>query len=169
MNSGFTKMLFTIVMAAALVLSLGWGAAADSSHHRDEIVGTWQVTVQLNNCSGSTVGGPFHSLLTFADGETMIEDTTNPAFALGQRGTGHGVWEYQGHHAYAVKSIAFISSSASSPLPPGFFPGTQTITQSIDFNNGPDTWTAKATIAFADMSNSVYRHGCATATATRFE
>jgi hypothetical protein len=169
MNAKFRKMLYSIAVAAALVFSIGWVAAAGSSHQRDEIVGTWLVTVQLNNCSGTMLGAPFHSLLTFADGETMIEDTTNPSFAAGQRGTGHGVWEYSGHHSYAVKSIAFINFTTTPPPPPGFTAGTQTITQTIEFNDGPDQWTADAQIAFADSTNTIYRRGCATASAKRFE
>jgi hypothetical protein len=169
MNSGIRKVIFSIIVAATLVLSIGWRAAAWNPHNEHEIVGTWLVTVQLNNCSGTTLGSPFASLLTFADGETMIEDTTNPSFAVGQRGTGHGIWELQGHHSYLAKSIAFINFTTTPPPPPGFTAGTQTIMQTIEFNNGPDQWTADAQIAFADATGAIYRQACATATAKRFE
>lgn len=169
MNARFRKMLYSIAVAVALALSIGWGTSAGSPHHRDEIVGTWLVTVQLNNCSGTLLGAPFPSLLTFAEGETMIEDTSNPSFAVGQRGTGHGVWEYQGHHSFAAKSVAFINFTTTPPPPPGFTAGTQTITQTVEFNDGPDQWSANAAIAFADTHGTVYRNACATATAQRFE
>jgi len=169
MNSGFLKLLFSVAVAAALVLSLAWGAAAWSPRHEQELVGTWSVSVTLTNCAGTPVGPPFPSLLTFADGETMIEDATNPAFAAGQRGTGHGVWEYEGHHTYSAKSVAFINFTTTPPPPPGFTAGTQTITQTIEFNNGPDQWTSDATIGFADSHGTVYRNGCAVASAQRFE
>lgn len=169
MNSGIKKVIFLIAMAATLVLSLGWRTTAWTQHNEHELVGTWLVTVQLNNCSGAPVGAPFPSLLTFAKGETMIEDTTNPSFAIGQRGTGHGVWEFQGHHSYLAKSVAFINFTTTPPPPPGFTVGTQTITQTIDFNNGPDQWTANAQVAFADSTGTVYRQACAVATAKRFE
>jgi len=169
MSSGFKKVIFSIAVAAALVLSMGWRAAAWSPNHEHELVGTWLVTVQLNNCSGTTLGAPFASLLTFAEGETMIEDTTNPSFAVGQRGTGHGVWEFQGHHTYSAKSVAFINFTTTPPPPPGFTAGTQTIAQTIMFNNGPDQWTADAQVEFADSTGTVYRQACAAATAKRFE
>jgi hypothetical protein len=169
MKPGLTKMLFSVVVAAVLVFSTGWGAAAWSPHHEHELVGTWLVNVQLNNCSGTTLGAPFASLLTFADGETMIEDTTNPSFAPGQRGTGLGVWEFQGHRTYSAKSVAFINFTTTPPPPPGFTVGTQTITQTIEFNNGPDEWTADAQVEFADTSGTVYRQACASATAKRLE
>jgi hypothetical protein len=169
MCSGFRKVIFSIIVVATLVLSIGWRAAAWSRHSEHELVGTWLVTVQLNNCSGTTLGAPFPSLLTFAEGETMIEDTTNPSFAVGQRGTGHGVWEFQGHHTYAAKSVAFINFTTTPPPPPGFTAGTQTIAQTIEFNNGPDQWTANAQVEFADSTGAVYRQACAAATAKRFE
>jgi hypothetical protein len=125
--------------------------------------------VQLNNCSGISIGASFPSLLTFAEGETMIEDTTNPSFAVGQRGTGHGFWEYQGHHSFTATRVAFINFTNTPPPPPGFTAGTQTIKQTIDFNNGPEQWTADARIAFADTHGTVYRRACATATAQRLE
>jgi hypothetical protein len=168
MNWRIGKALLATATAAVLVLSAGWSAAAPSRGEH-EIVGTWVVTVQLNNCSGTSVGGPFQSLLTFNDGETMIEDTTNPSFAVGQRGTGHGVWEYKGEHKFAVKSIAFINFTTTPPPPPGFKAGTQTITQTIEFDNGPDEWTADAQVQFADTTGAVYRNACATASAARFD
>lgn len=171
MSSGLIKkVILSIAVVLALVLSIGWRAAAWTPHNEHELIGTWLVTVQLNNCSGTTVGSSFASLLTFADGETMIEDTTNPSFAVGQRGTGHGIWEFQGHHSYLAKSIAFINFTTTPPPPPGFMAGTQTITQTIEFNNGPDEWTtADAQITLADTTGAAYRQACATATAKRFE
>jgi hypothetical protein len=87
----------------------------------------------------------------------MIEDTTNPSFAVGQRGTGHGVWEYQGHHSFTATSVAFINFTNTPPPPPGFTAGTQTIKQTITSTmaptNGPltrglhlPTLTARSTV-----------------------
>lgn len=169
MNWRIGKAMLAVATVAILTLSASWSAAAPSQGEH-EIVGTWVVTVQLNNCSGTTLGGSFQSLLTFNGGETMIEDTTNPSFAPGQRGTGHGVWEYQGEHKFAAKSVAFINFTTTPPPPaPGFKAGTQTITQTIEFPNGPDAWTADAQVQFADTTGAVYRSACATATAVRFE
>lgn len=168
MNWRIGKAMLAMATGTVLVLSTGWSIAAPSQGEH-EIVGTWVVTVQLNNCSGTTIGGPFQSLLTFNNGETMIEDTTNPSFAAGQRGTGHGVWEFEGDHKFAVKSIAFINFTTTPPPPPGFKAGTQTIAQTIEFPDGPDHWTADAQVHFADTTGAVYRSGCATASAVRFE
>lgn len=167
MNWRIGKTTVVIAAAAALLLPASWSVAAPS-HRGHEIVGTWTVTVQLNNCSGVTLGPPFQSLLTFNDDETMIEDTTNPSFAPGQRGTGHGIWEYKGDHKFAAKSIAFINFSTTTP-PPGFKAGTQKISQAIDFQDGPDQWTGDAEVQFADTTGAVYRNACANANAERLE
>jgi hypothetical protein len=167
MHSRIGKTTLAIAAAVVLLLPASW-TVASPSHKAHEIVGTWTVTVQLNNCSGVTLGPPFQSLLTFNDDETMIEDTTNPSFAPGQRGTGHGIWDYQGDHKFAAKSVAFINFATTTP-PPGFKAGTQTITQTIDFQNGRDQWTADAQVQFADSTGAAYRSACATATAERLE
>lgn len=163
-------MFLALFLIAALALFIGRGAASGSPHREKELIGTWTVTVQVNNCSGTLMGPPFQSLLTFEDGETMIEDTTNPSFAPGQRGTGHGVWEHQGPGTYSAKFAAFINFTTTAPPPPGFLAGTQTISQTIEFNNGPDEWTTSdATVEFFDTAGTLYRSACATASAKRLE
>ncbi len=104
----------------------------------------------------------------------MTEDTTNPAFGIGQRSVGQGTWNYQGRHTYGAKSVTFIQYT-TPPNPamhnPGFDAGEQTITQTITFKDGPDAWNSTAAIAFidgTDPSTAPYRTGCAVASAQRF-
>jgi hypothetical protein len=55
---------------------------------------------------------------------------------------------------------------------PPFKTGTQTISQTITFENDPDEFTSEATIEFADNATptpNVYLNGCAIATGTRFK
>jgi len=166
------RIVFPVFVVVVLVLAAGWRTAAWNSRGEEEIVGTWQVTVQLTNCSGVNLGNPFPSLLTFENGGTFIEDTMNPGFAPGQRGPGHGIWDYQGHHSYSAKHVAFINFTTppAPPASPGFNAGTQTITQTIDFDHGPDQWSASgAMVQFADTTGTVYRQACADATAARLE
>ncbi|MGC1416179.1 MAG: hypothetical protein WA817_12900 [Candidatus Acidiferrum sp.] len=169
MNSGIRRITYSLVIVATVVLAAAWSATAWVPRGDDELVGTWNVTVQLNDCNGNNLGSTFPSLLTFADGQTYTEDTLNPSFAVGQRGSGHGIWEFRGHHSYYAKQVAFIQFTTTPPPPPGFTQGTQTVTQTIDFNHGPDQWMANANVTFADMSGTTYRSACATATATRME
>jgi len=99
----------------------------------------------------------------------MAEDTTNPAFGPGQRGAGQGVWEIKGRETYDAKSTAFINyTTAPNPAAhnPGFEAGQQTITQTI-IKDGPNKWHSTASIEFTDVNSTVYRQGCAVATAKR--
>jgi hypothetical protein len=136
------------------------------------LVGTWKVKVQLYNCSNNApVGGPFASLLTFNQGGTMTGSTVNPAFAAGQRGPDQGVWEHDGHHTYEAKSAALLSFTTppSPPFNPGFHAGMQILSQTIKFDTNPDEFTSDATTEFFDVSGTLYRQGCASAVASRFE
>ena len=128
---------FTL-LAAVLVAGLGKPASARSASHDQDfsfqraIVGTWRVQVQQYNCqSNAPVGPAFPSFLTFGEGGTLVEGTTNPAFAPGQRAVGYGVWSVEGRRKYSAKSTAFIqfTTPAVPPANPGFTAGTQTIGQ----------------------------------------
>ena len=162
--------LRVLALAAGIALSFGQVTAAQVGGAR--LVGAWHVQVTQVDCqSGAVLGPSFPSLLTFAVGRTLAEDTTNPVFGPGQRGGGEGVWHFRGGSAYGAKSTAFIKYT-TQPDPqthnPGFEAGQQTITQDITFDSITDQWTSKATIAFADTTGTVYRQGCAVATAQRF-
>ncbi len=169
MQSSILKAWSVFTLAGTVVLLLGQCATAQE--WRGHLVGTWRVQVSQVNCqSGAALGPSFPSLLTFADGGTMAEDTTNPVFAAGQRGAGQGVWEHRGPHTYAARSAAFINfTTAPDPAThnPGFQAGEQTIAQVITMKNHNE-WSATAAIQFTDTSGTVYRQGCAVATAQRF-
>jgi hypothetical protein len=176
MKLGSWKVIVGFALAAVLTLSAGWSATAWSRPGDFELIGTWRVTVTQANCSTGATLGTFQSILTFADGGTMAEDTTNSAFGPGQRGAGQGIWQYTGHRSYTTKSIAFINYSTQNPNPPAVPPfkaGTQTIAQTIQFKDNPDAWSSTATVQFADSTGAPYSPSpvppCVTASAQRFE
>jgi hypothetical protein len=150
-------------------------AAWDNPFNGKTLEGTWRVEVTQIDCSTKVPKGPaFPSYLAFTGDGTMVEDTNNPGFAIGQRGPGLGIWNHDGHHTYLAKSVAFIhfSTPGNPPMLPPFKTGTQTISQAITFENDPDEFTSDATIEFADNATptpNVYLSGCATATGTRFK
>jgi hypothetical protein len=175
MQKKIWKSIAALAAAGAFVLS--WGLAATARTERGDfedkgLEGTWVVTVNLQNCqTEANMGGPFSSYLTFARGGTMSETTANPGFAVGQRGDGFGVWSREKHDTYSAKSTAFIFYTTPPNLPanPGFNQGTQTVSQTIDYDEDTDTWTANAAITFADATNTVYRQGCAVASGQRYK
>jgi hypothetical protein len=181
MSSKLSKGVWAVgalVMSGTLILGSGRRISArpaspeHESSHGKELQGTWRVQVQSYNCqTNAPIGKPFASLLAFADGGTMSETTMNPAFAPGQRTSGFGVWSHEGRHIYSAKSVAFLlfTTPPNPPMSPGFTAGTQTITQNIEFKDGPDQFASEARVEFADTTGTVYRSGCATATTQRLE
>jgi hypothetical protein len=175
MRSRILKALSALALGVVVMMVFGRDMVAAPEIGPGGLVGTWRVTVTQVDCQTgdplSPPAPPFSSLLTFAVGGTMAEDTTNPAFGPGQRGAGQGVWTYKGRGAYGVKSVAFINyTTAPNPVAhnPGFEAGEQTITQTITFKDGPNKWSSNAAIEFTDVNGVVYRQGCALATAQRF-
>lgn len=153
---------FNVLCAVAVVAGMALGAqtaAAQSSR----IVGTWRVTVTTHNCAtGTPVGMPFQSLLTFAPGGVMTETTANAMFFPADRGPGHGVWSSLGGNSYRAESIAFITVN-------GALVKTQVITQGIHLDGDGDEFTSNAKVAFYDPSGALLMRGCADATGRRFE
>lgn len=160
------------LLAVAVMALPAFGQSVAHPETKTKLVGTWQVQVTQVDCqSGSQLGPPFTSLLTFAQGGTMNEDTLNPAFGHGQRGGGQGMWSSTGQSTYTAKSVAFIKYTTppnQKKHDPGFDAGQQTISQDITFNDQTGQWSSTASVTFADMSGNVYRQGCATATAAPF-
>ncbi len=170
MRSRILRTLPVTALAAVFVLLLAqMGAAQDQA---GKLIGTWQVQVTQVDCtSGTPLGPAFSSLLTFARGGTMTEDTSNPAFGRGQRSAGQGVWSSNGNLTYTAKSMAFIKYTTppnAKTHNPGFNAGQQTITQTITYNATSNEWASKASVEFASADGSVYRQGCAEASAQRF-
>ena len=176
MRLNIVKGLAILALAAIVVLLGGRGAVAAQGDSSAPLVGTWRVWVTQVDCStGAPLSPtPFSSFVTFALGGTVAEDTTNPAFGVGQRSAGQGVWSHTGHHTYNARSVAYIQYT-TPPNPathnPGFNAGEQTITQGIIYSENTDTWSSTAAIAFidgTDPATAPYRSGCAVASATRF-
>jgi hypothetical protein len=101
----------------------------------------------------------------------MIGATTNPAFAVGQRGPDHGIWSRdEAPHTYKASSVAFVlfTTAPNFPVTPGFQAGSHRIDQAIEVTH-PDRFRSDAITRFFDLSGHKYREGCATALGRRFE
>jgi hypothetical protein len=167
MKSNICKALFTLVITGVCVLSLAEAASAqtdDWDFGARRLEGSWTVQVTQRNCqTGDAIGAPFYSLLTFARGGTLVESTVNPMFFPAVRGPGHGVWSHTGYRTFRALSVAFITSN-------GVLVKTQTITQTIEMGNDPNSFTTpSASVVFVPAGGGPTITGCATATGTRIE
>ncbi|MEP6939843.1 MAG: hypothetical protein ABI846_08765 [Rudaea sp.] len=145
--------------AATPVRAFNWQADSNG------LEGTWQTQVALHDCqSGAAIGVPFYSLLTFADGGTLVETTANALFFPAIRGPGHGVWSRTQHkRQFQAASLAFVTMN-------GALVKTQKISQTIVLEPGGDGFTTpKADIQFFDPAGNLVATGCATAVGVRFD
>jgi hypothetical protein len=173
------RVLTALALAGAVTLT-GQTASAQATPNSAEkqsasgkrLVGTWRVTVQLHDCATEApIGPPFASLLTFNEGGTMAGSTTNPGFAVAQRGPDQGIWSRTARGTFSAKSVAFLyfTTPPNPPFNPGFQAGTQELAQAIVFDHSSNEFKSVATTEFFDVNGNSYRKGCASAVAQRFE
>ena len=157
-----------LALATACAIACTAASSADAFNRQsdsNDLEGTWQVQVSLHDCqSGAAIGAPFYSLLTFANGGTLVETTANSMFFPAIRGPGHGVWSRGAHRGqYRAASLAFVTLN-------GALVKTQKISQTIVMEPGGDDFTTpRADIAFYDPTGNLVATGCATAIGTRFD
>ena len=162
----------SLLLAAAVMVLPAFGQSGADTAAKTKLVGTWQVQVTQVDCrSGTPLGPPFISMLTFTAGRALFEDTSNPFFAAGQRGGGQGNWSSAGESKFDAKSVALIKFTTppdTTTHNPGFEAGLQTISQAITFDDQSGHWSSTASVTFTDANGNVYRQGCATASGTPF-
>src|SRR5271157_1368413 len=144
------------LLVAILVLAAGTIASAQSP---DVLVGTWRVQVVQYNCANPSITfPPFYSLLSFHQGGTETETTSNPSLLPGQRTSGHGFWKPLGHSQYLMVVEAFILSN-SPTTPPGLQIGTQKIVQAVGVTD-PNHFNTNGSVNFFTTSGTNYLTGC---------
>lgn len=164
MRSKTCKRLLLLATTGLCAVSLAQVAFAQSEYGdrtAHALVGSWIVQVAQVNCeSGVALGNPFLSLLTFGQGGTLVETTSNPMFFPAVRGPGHGVWTREGKTFKAV-SVAFITLN-------GVLAKSQTITQTIEMGEDGDSFTTlSASVAIVPEGEGPSITGCATASGKR--
>jgi len=169
------RTIAAVVLAAACAAALPATARAHDDNDRHAagtaLEGTWTFQITLRDCSsGTPLGAPFYSLLTFNQGGTMTETTANSMFFPAERGPGHGVWSHvkgggygdASDRRYQARSLALITAN-------GVLTQAQIIRQNIQMGNNPNTLqTTSASVEFYKPDGSLLRKGCATAQGTRF-
>ncbi len=138
--------------------------AEDGRFEPRSLVGSWTVQVTQVDCgTGAPLGNPFLSMLTFGEGGTAVETTSNPMFFPAVRGPGHGAWIFAHDHSFKAVTVAFITLN-------GVLVKTQTITQTIEIGDDPNAFkTTSASVAIAPVAGGPTITGCATAEGKRIE
>jgi hypothetical protein len=162
-----TKALWAMGAVVACALWLARPASAqpeDRGFEARTLVGSWTVVVTQVNCeTGEDLGSPFFSMLTFGEGGILVETTSNPIFFPAVRGPGHGAWSNGTGRSFRAVSVALITLN-------GELIKTQTISQTIEFGEDPDTFkTTSATVTLVPAGGGPTISGCAIATGTRIK
>lgn len=151
-----------------LLLSAATASAQQSASNARTVQGVWYVQVTLRNCAtGVAVAPSINSLVTFAAGGTLNE-SAGAGFAPGQRSDGHGTWTHRGGQTYDQRFVALINFTTAPGPGPGFEAGWQTVHHTVEMIDA-DHFQSSGTNSFYRLNGEVYRTGCSTATATRFE
>jgi hypothetical protein len=132
------------------------------------LVGTWHVQIQTYNCATQVANPVIFSLLTFGADGSLIETTSSPQFAAGQRTIGQGRWERLGPGAYRAVFQAFIVSPLTLPNSAVLQRGTQRVDQGIQMTSR-DSFVSDASVLFTDLAGTPAFTGCARASGVRFE
>jgi hypothetical protein len=170
-----------VVALTGALLTAAAGTSVMASGSREGLQGAWAVQVTLRDCvTNATLGAPFNSLVSFHEGGTLSESAGGAAFAVGQRGSGHGAWTREGKYTFLQRMVALIAFDTPANLPgtpgfnpglpvsPGFAAGWQTVTHTVRLIDD-DHMTSAGTNEFYKTDGTLYRTGCSTATAQRFE
>jgi hypothetical protein len=174
------RRLMAAAVAAVMVAAGGGAVAAHGQDARQRLAGAWTIQITLRDCTTNAPMGTFPSLVTFHDGGTISEDPASPAFAPGQRTSGHGQWTRIGARSYRQRMIGLITYDTAANLPgtptfdptapitPGFFTGWSVVTHTVQLVDA-DHAVSAGTNQFYKADGTLYRSGCSTAAATRFE
>ncbi|MCM3869602.1 MAG: hypothetical protein ND895_02740 [Pyrinomonadaceae bacterium] len=126
-----------------------------------QLEGTWRVQVTIRVCQTNAEIRSFPSLVTFAQGGTIIETTTAASPAL--RGPGHGVWQRTGGQTYNQVFEAFTFNSA------GVWTGTQTVRHTVEIRPDGEKLSSSGTNEIFDANGTLLVMGCSTAVGYRLK
>jgi hypothetical protein len=159
--------LAKIMVSAAVLLSI-----TSTIAEAQTLQGVWGVLTQNRDCAtNAAIGPPTRALVTYHLGGIVSESRNIPVFALGQQSESHGMWRHDGGLTYTgrvVTMINFETAPNTPPGSPGFQAGWQVATQTITLS-GPDNFTMTGVSQFFNLNREVYRVGCASRVAERFQ
>ncbi len=177
--TGLAAGCFAIAVLSASPGAAGMPPQAAEGGDR-KLDGTWLVQVTPRDCTtNAPVAASFNSLVTFHRGGTISESAGSRAFAPGQRSDGHGSWTRLSGGRYLQRMISLMlfdtpanlpgtpTFDPAKPITPGFFAGWQTVSHTLELTDG-DTLESSGTNEFYKADGTVYRAGCSSAVARRF-
>ena len=173
-SHSFGATLAGAAAGASMLLGLAGPASADGSSFLDaaRLIGVWSVVTQERHCATNAPLGPAtRALVTYHVDGAVSESRFIPIFAIGQLTEGHGTWRAKWDGTVSGRVVAMVNFDTPSGTPPGvpvFQAGWQVATQSITLVDR-DTFTMTGSSEFVNLSQQVYRVGCASREGKRFK
>lgn len=169
MKTAMLGIVVATVLAAGLPAHAGGGRHNDGRHAN--LVGTWEVKLTPYVCStGVPVpNATFDYMISFHEGGTLSEASSNTSFQPGQRTSGQGQWERSGRGQYASSAKAFVlfTSVVTPPAVPRYTRGAQHIDWTITMT-GEDGFESIGPVTFTDETGAVIPPtGCVRGVGTR--
>jgi len=165
---GAARLLSALILIGGM-LFLGTGltgqARSEQAGTKKDLVGTWRMTVTPYDCATGAERPPFQSMISFADGGTLTETTSSPAFQPGQRSPGHGIWIAENQSYNFVSEAYILFTTEPNPPVPGFQRGLQRIIQTVEVNG--NKLTTDGSVDFFDVEGNLVSSGCAKAVGER--
>jgi hypothetical protein len=157
LSIGSGVLLLAVGLTGTVFLTSAAEAMAGRANKRIE--GMWAVQVTIHDCQSGQDLRTFPALLTFAQGGTLAGTTAGAPPSIT---TAHvGTWEFEGGRTFTATTSAFLFRADGTLL------GTQTLTQTIEIGDDPDTFTSTATSTVVDPNGNQVMATCATAVAHR--
>lgn len=169
-KAGYLGRGAVMVSVGTLFLAAASAIGAQQSEAQGRTVqGAWYVQVTIRDCAtGAALAPPVNSLVTLATGGTLHESVSGGGFAPGQRSDGHGTWAHAGGQTYDQRFVSMINFTTAPGPGPGFEAGWMKVRHTVTMVDA-DHIESAGTNSFYRRNGELYRTGCSTATATRFE
>jgi hypothetical protein len=145
--------IFRTCAILALTLVGSQTLLAQDAH---SIVGTWDISVTVKNCSTGAVIRTVRSIQMFSQDGSLTE-TANTFL----RGSSLGSWDRTGGETYNAKFWFFRYT------PTGTFASFAQALNSITLSDDGSSFSASGTVQDFDASNNLISTGCVTQSATR--
>lgn len=154
-NSLQTTALVSVTAAATTLLIQACGgsdAVAQSATQIDPIVGVWDSTATLKDCSTGAVLGGFKGTAVLHHGGTVSADNSRPPTS---RGAAFGTWKHNGGAAYDM-TLVFMRFNPDQTLA-----GTQKATVTRTLSADGNSFTSEIAGETIDTADAVVSRYCA--------
>jgi hypothetical protein len=148
-----------VISALAILMAVSACAAQENKAGGGRLVGTWDATVRIKDCTTGDVINTFASIASFNFGGTSIGSTSGIPQSL--RTPEHGVWRHVSGNTYAFKFKSFTFNAMGQAV------SYAIIAHTVYLDNTGDTYYSDGTATFFLLNGTQVGSGCSDADGSR--